>query len=98
MLLLLVLQEARVNGMAGESMTDEVSVERGQKKRKRKSSETNPTKIRDARGLRYLLFIRQTSNLNQNRVERWRNVPVGLLLLPLITRKGGKDRTNERKK
>jgi hypothetical protein len=33
-LLLLVLQEARVNGMAGESMTDEVSVERGQKKKK----------------------------------------------------------------
>jgi len=55
-----------------------------------------PTKICDARGLGYLLFIRQTSNLNQNRVERWRNVPIGLLLLPLIAMVE-KDRTNERK-
>jgi hypothetical protein len=57
-------------------------------------SETNPTKICDPFRLGRLLFICQTSNLDQDRVEGRRNVPIRLLLLPLIYTRGQKKGTN----
>ena len=63
-----------------------MSVERNE--HKEESSDTDPTKISDPFRLGGLLFICQTSNLDQNRVEGWRNVPIRLLLLPLIKHEG----------
>jgi hypothetical protein len=53
-----------------------------------KNSEANPAEISNSFRLGRPFFIRQIRNLNQNRVEGCRNVPLGLLLLPLGTRGG----------
>jgi hypothetical protein len=57
-------------------------------------SETNPTKICDLFRLGCLLFICQTSNLDQDHVKGQRNVPIHLLLIPLIYTRGQKKGTN----
>lgn len=97
--MVVVLRGARVDWTVGKSTTEKKSQSNGVKtKRKRKVPETNPTKIRDPFRLGHLLFICQTSNLDQNRVKGWRHVPIRLLLLPLIGTKrgGGQRKENER--
>jgi hypothetical protein len=84
--MVVVLQEGRVGGVQDESMTNKETVKTWQQQKKR-SWETNSAEIRNPFGRRCLLFICQICNFNKNRVEGCRDVPLGLLLFPLVTRR-----------
>jgi hypothetical protein len=87
-----VLQEGCAGGVRGESMTDkryktkkyQLNVAAAEEK---EELETNSAEICNSFGCRCLFFICQICNFNQNRVEGCRNVPLGLLLFPLVTRR-----------
>jgi hypothetical protein len=101
-----VLQEGRAGGVRGESTTDKdikqnktrCQVNVAAIEGKGRSLKTNSAEICNSFWRGCLFFIRQICNFNQNRVEGCRNVPLGLLLLPLITRKRKKDFKKKKKK
>jgi hypothetical protein len=75
-----VLQE----GMGGE-LTTATTKSINWTWQEQKSLEANPAEISNSFRLRCLFIVRQIRNLNQNRVEGCRYVPLGLLFLPLGT-------------
>jgi hypothetical protein len=80
------LQEGCAGEVRGESTTDKDTVKTWQQQKKG-SWETNSAEICNSFGCRCLFFICQICNFNQNRVEGYRNVPLGLFIFPLVTRR-----------
>jgi hypothetical protein len=100
-----VLQEGCAGGVRGVSTTDKdiktkekCQLDVAATEEKEELAKTNSAEICNPFGCRCLLFICQICNFNQNRVERCLNVPLGLLLFPLVTRrKGGKKDLKKKK-
>lgn len=67
-------------------MTDKDTVKTWEQQKNR-SWETNSAEICNSFRCRCLFLICQICNFNQNRVEGCRNVPLGLFIFPLITRR-----------